>query len=287
MASIHPTAIVDSSADIASSAEIGPYCVIGPSVTIGEGTKLRNHVTIPSHTRIGRDVLIHPYAIVGGDPQDKKFRGEVTWCEVGDGTQIREQATIHRGTENGGGMTRVGRGCLIMVAAHIAHDCTIGDQAVIANQVMLAGHVHVEDAANIGGGTGVHHFATIGACAMVGGLARISRDVPPYMIVEGNPAKVRGHNHVAMSRRGYSETHIEAVKEAYKRLFRENGAPMAEKLAELRQEFSEVPAIHHLCDALIASALGVHGRAREVQRQDNKRARQVKIDSPAIRSAAV
>ena len=163
-----------------------------------------------------------------------------------------------------------------MVAAHIAHDCWLDDDIVIANQVMLAGHVRVQDGANIGGGAGVHHFATVGTCAFVGGLARITKDVPPYMIVEGHPAEVRAINSIAMTRRGYTAAHIEAVKDAYKRLYRDNGAAMADKIEDLRREYSEVPAVLRLCEALSAAADGVHGRALEIRRADDKRTVEVK-----------
>ncbi len=271
MPTIHPTAVIDTSARIAASAVIGPYCVIGPDVVIGEHSILHNHVTVQAHTTIGQHNTIYPFAVIGADPQDRKFRGEKTTCVIGDRNKIREHVTIHRGTGNGGGVTSIGCENLIMVAAHIAHDCLLSDGIVIANQVMLAGHVRIEDGANIGGGAGIHHFATIGTCAFVGGLARITKDVPPYMIVEGNPAEVRGHNHLAMQRRGYCAEHIDAIKDAYKRLFRDNGASMAEKLADLRRGYPQVQAISRLCDALLASGDGVHGRALEIHRPDKKR----------------
>ncbi|MHC4217324.1 MAG: acyl-ACP--UDP-N-acetylglucosamine O-acyltransferase [Planctomycetota bacterium] len=272
MPTIHPTAIVDASAEIADTATIGPYCVIGPDVRVGRGTVLHNHVIIQSLTNIGQDNRVYPYAVLGADPQDRKFRGERAFCNIGDRNRIREHVTIHRGTENGGGTTRIGSDNLIMVVAHIAHDCQIGDHVTIANQVMLAGHVRVEDGANVGGGAGVHHFATVGTCSFVGGLARITRDVPPFMIVEGNPAEVRAVNSIAMSRRGYESDDIEAVKEAYRRLFRDNDATMSEKLAGLRHDYPGIAAVARLCDALAASADGVHGRALEVNRADDKRA---------------
>lgn len=271
MAKIHPTAIIDPSAELADSVEIGPYCVVGPQVIIGEGTILHNHVTVASLTTIGRNNVIYPFSVIGADPQDRKYHGEKAVCIVGDRNSIREHVTIHRGTGNGGGETRLGNDNLIMVAAHIAHDCWIGNDICVANQVMLAGHVHIEDGANIGGGAGVHHFATVGACAFVGGLARITKDVPPFMIVEGNPAEVRAINSIAMMRRGYPPEHIEAVKLAFKRLFRDNGNPMIEKIVELRELFPDVPAVTRLCDALSAAAIGVHGRARELGRPDDKR----------------
>jgi UDP-N-acetylglucosamine acyltransferase len=271
MSTIHPTAIIDPAAELDSGVDVGPYCVIGPNVRIGARTRLHNHVVIHALTTIGADNEIFPFSVIGADPQDRKFAGEVATCEVGDRNKIREHVTIHRGTANGGGVTRLGSDNLIMVAAHIAHDCILGDEICIANQVMVAGHVRIEDGANIGGGAGVHHFTTIGTCAFVGGLARIAKDVPPFMIVEGNPAEVRAINTIAMTRRGYSAEHVEAVKDAYRRLYRDNGAPMAEKLLELRRDYQRVPAIIRLCDALAASADGVHGRALELQRADDKR----------------
>jgi len=272
MSRIHPTAIIDPSARIAPPAAIGPYCVIAPHAEVGEGTRLINHVTVQELTVIGRDNVVYPYSVVGADPQDRKYHGERATCVIGDRNQIREHVPVHRGTANGGGVTRIGDDNLIMVAAHIAHDCVIADHVTIANQVMLAGHVHIEEGANIGGGAGIHHFATVGACSFVGGLARITKDVPPFMIVEGNPAEVRAINAIAMTRRGYAPTHIDAVKDAYKRLYRTNGAAISEKLDALLQDYPNVPAIHRLCDALAASADGVHGRALEMARQDNKRA---------------
>lgn len=275
MAHLHHTAVIHPSAQIADSARIGPYCVIGPEVSIGPGTVLHNHVTVQALTTIGAENVIYPFSVVGADPQDRKFHGERSTCVVGDRNSIREHVTVHRGTANGGGVTSVGNDNLIMVAAHIAHDCRVGDHTVIANQAMLAGHVRVEHGANVGGGVGIHHFATIGTCAFIGGMARITKDVPPFMIVEGNPAEVRAINSIAMARRGYSPEHIEAIKDAFKRLYRDNGAPMSEKISDLRREYAGVPAVAMLCDALVATADGVHGRALEVHRSDDKRQAEV------------
>jgi UDP-N-acetylglucosamine acyltransferase len=271
MPSIHPTAILDPSARVAGSARIGPYCVVGPEVVIGERTVLHNHVVIESLTTLGEENEIFPFSVIGADPQDKKYRGEHAVCEIGDRNKIREHVTIHRGTANGGGLTRLGHDNLIMVAAHIAHDCIIGNDVCIANQVMLAGHVHIEDGANIGGGAGIHHYTTVGTCAFVGGLARIAKDVPPFMIVEGNPAEVRAINTIAMSRRGYRAEDVEAMKDAFRRLYRDNGLPMTEKLGELRRDYAHVPSVLRLCDALAATGDGVHGRALENTRHDDKR----------------
>ncbi|MAB83411.1 MAG: acyl-[acyl-carrier-protein]--UDP-N-acetylglucosamine O-acyltransferase [Phycisphaerae bacterium] len=266
---IHSTAIIDPSATIADSATIGPWCVIGPDVEIGADTELMNHVTVQKDTVIGRGNRFYPYTGIGIDPQDRKYDGERTTCEIGDENEIREHVTIHRGTGNGGGVTRIGHRNLLMVGCHVAHDCRLHDETVIANQVMLAGHVCVHDGASIGGGAGIHHFATVGSCAFVGGLARISRDVPPFMIVEGHPAEVRAVNSVALVRRGFSESDVEAIKDAFRRLFRNNGST-SEQIGLLRSEHGSVPAIQMLCDALDASAEGTHGRALEAGRADDK-----------------
>jgi UDP-N-acetylglucosamine acyltransferase len=271
MVNIHDTAIVHPDTVIGDGVTIGPYCVIGPEVEIGDRTVLHNNVVVQSLTKIGEENEFFPFSVIGADPQDMKFKGERVTCEIGHRNRIREHVTIHRGTENGGGVTRVGNDNLIMVAAHIAHDSIVGNEIVIANQVMIAGHVLIEDGANIGGGAGIHHFVTIGRCAFVGGLARIAKDVPPFMIVEGNPAEVRAINSLAMVRRGYSTAHVDAVKDAFKRLYRDNGAPMAEKLAALRQEYADVPAVVTLCTSLQSSADGPHGRALESARPDDKR----------------
>ena len=275
MPTIHPTAIVDPAAGIAETATIGPYCVIGPEVTLGAGTVLHNHVIVQSLTTIGEDNEVYPFAVLGADPQDRKFQGERAFCVIGDRNRIREHVTIHRGTANGGYYTRIGSDNLIMVAAHIAHDCIIDDHVTIANQVMLAGHVRVEDGANIGGGAGIHHFVTLGTCSFAGGMARISRDVPPFMIVEGNPADVRAVNSIAMNRRGYQTKDIDAVKDAYRRLFRDNDATLSEKIAAVREALPNVEAVTVLCDALAATTDGVHGRALEGARLDDKRAVEV------------
>lgn len=263
MSTIHPTAIIDSRATIADGAVVGAFCFIGPEVSIGARTTLLNNVTVQSNTTIGEDNLLYPYCVVGGDPQDKKFIGEVTTLEVGDRNHIREYVTLHRGTAHGGGKTIIGSDNLLMVASHVAHDCVLGNDLVIANQVMLAGHITIEDCATIGGGAGINQFARVGRCSYIGGLARITRDVPPYMIVEGTPAEVRAVNVVAMSRRGYPEAQIEAMKEAHRRLFKDNGGPLSQKIAKLLDELGHHDPVQTLCDALALSAAGKHGRSNE------------------------
>ncbi len=276
MTKIHPTAIIHPTARIDPSVEIGPHCVIGEEVHIGEGTVIHNHVTIQSLTTIGKENVVYPFAVLGADPQDRKWHGERSYCVIGDRNIIREHVTVHRGTGNGGDYTTIGDDNLIMVAAHIAHDCHLENKTTIANQVMLAGHVRIEEGASVGGGAGIHHFATVGAFSFVGGLARISRDVPPYTIVEGNPAEVRALNSIAITRQGYQTEHIDALKDAFKRLFRDNHSAMTERIEILRQDYPEVPAVNSLCDSLSATANGVHGRALELKRIDDKRTVEVR-----------
>ncbi|MFO0895309.1 MAG: acyl-ACP--UDP-N-acetylglucosamine O-acyltransferase [Phycisphaerales bacterium] len=270
MSHIHPTAVVDPSARIGRGVRVGPWCVVGRDAEVGDDSELVSNVVLGPWTVLGRENVIHPFAVVGGDPQDRKFQGEMTRLEVGDRNQIREHVSIHRGTGLGGGITRIGSDNLIMGVVHIAHDCLIGNGTIIANNAMLAGHVKVDDYANIGGGAGLHHFATVGTLAFVGAMSRCSIDIPPFMIVEGVPAKVRGHNHVAMRRRGWPEAEVEAIREAYKRLFRERGGQFLDKISQLRSDFPESRALAILCDTLLLIDKGVHGRARESSRSDDK-----------------
>lgn len=272
MATIHPTAVVDPSADLAPSVEVGAYCVVGPKVTIGDDCVLRSHSQVVAMTRMGRGNTVHPYAVIGGDPQDLKYHGEPTWLEIGDYNTIREYCSLHRGTGNGGGLTTIGSHNLFMACTHVAHDCRIGDHVIMANNVMLAGHVHVENHANLGGAVGVHHFVRIGYCAFVGGMSRCAKDVPPFMIMEGNPASIRGYNHVGMSRLGHHESDLEAMKEAYKEVFRQLGGNIVDKVARLRSRFPDSAPIARLCTALIEEGSGTNGRVLELRRTDDKRA---------------
>ncbi|MDA0803281.1 MAG: acyl-ACP--UDP-N-acetylglucosamine O-acyltransferase [Planctomycetota bacterium] len=272
MSRIHPTALIDPSAELASSVEVGAYCVVGSRVTIGEDCVLRAHSQVASMTRMGRGNVIHSYAMVGGDPQDLKYHGEPTWLEMGDYNQVREYCSIHRGTGNGGGLTKIGSHNLCMACSHVAHDCIVGDHVILANNVMLAGHVQVEDYVNLGGAVGVHHFVRIGYCSFVGGMSRCAKDIPPYMISEGNPASIRGYNHVGMSRLGYSETDIDAMKDAYKMLFRALGGSAVDKVGRLRTQFPDSKAISRLCHALEDEGGGMNGRVLELRRGDDKRA---------------
>jgi UDP-N-acetylglucosamine acyltransferase len=275
MAKIHPTAVIDPAAELAASVTIGAYCTIGPRVHIGEECVLRSHVHITAMTKMGKGNELHPYTIIGGDPQDLKYHGEPTWLEMGDYNTVREHATIHRGTGNGGGVTRIGSHNLIMGNVHIAHDSIIGNHCIFANNVMLAGHVHIEDHANIGGGAGLHHFARVGYCGFVGAMSRVSKDVPPFMLVEGSPAAIRGYNHVAMSRLGWNESELEAVKDAYKRIFRAKGGSMEDKIAKLVRDYPASKAVRKIVESVRETSDGLNGRSLESHRTDNKRATRV------------
>ncbi len=272
MPEIHPTAVVHDTAILADDVHIGAYCVIGPNVDIGQGCEIMDHVHIKCNTTMGVGNRVHPFASLGGDPQDRKYNGETTSLRLGDRNHIREHATLHRGTGNGGGETVIGSDCLIMVGSHIAHDCILGNHVTLANQVMLAGHVAMGDGSAIGGGAGVHHFATIGRLAFVGGLARVARDVPPFVIVEGHPAEVRTVNVVGLVRSGIDQDTIESLKGCFKRLFREAG-PVCERLPGIRKVHAQLPIVLELCDAVEAAGVGTHGRAREAARTDDRWAR--------------
>lgn len=263
---IHPTAVIDPQAEVDPTAQIGPYCVVGAHVRIGPRCILHNHVSIQGPTALGADNIVYPYAVLGAEPQDLKYRGAETELIIGDGNRIREHATIHRGTELGGGKTVIGSNCLLMVGSHIAHDCIIEDQVVIANGAMLGGHCLVEFGATIAGGAGIHHFTTIGRFAFVGGMARIVKDVPPFLVVEGSPAEPRKVNTTALMRRGWPVEHIEAMRSAFKRLFRNDDVPMQGVINQLRHEQGQVEPVIKLCDFLERAHLGVHGRSREATR---------------------
>lgn len=264
---VHPTAIVDHRAELEDGVEIGPYCVVGPWVRIGADTVLHNHVTIHSNTTLGRENVVYPYAVLGAEPQDLKFQGLATELVIGDRNKFREHCTIHRGTELGGYRTVIGNDCLIMVAVHIAHDCVIEDEVVIANNTMLGGHCHVCFGASMGGGAGVHHFTTIGTLAFVGGMSRINRDVPPYMVVEGTPAEVRKVNTTALARRKWTDDDIERVRHAHKLLFREESLPAQTVVEMLRGAPGQPQCVLHLCDFVERAQLGVFGRQKEAERK--------------------
>ena len=218
---IHPTAIVDPGAQIDSSVSVGPYTVIGPHVRIGAGTTVGPHAVIEGHTTIGRDNRIFQFGSIGAIPQDKKYAGEPGELVIGDRNTIREFTTFNIGSPGGGGVTRVGNDNWIMAYTHIAHDCVVGNHTTLANNATLAGHVELGDWVTVGGLTGIHQFVKVGAHAMVGFASAVSQDVPPFMLVDGNPLAVRGYNLVGLRRRDFSAARLAAVKQMHKLLYRE------------------------------------------------------------------
>jgi UDP-N-acetylglucosamine acyltransferase len=241
VSTIHPTAVVDAGARIAPGVTIGPYSVIGPQVAIGAGTTVGAHCVIEGRTTIGRDNRIFQFASLGAQPQDKKYAGEPTELRIGDRNTIREFCTFNTGTAQDRGVTTVGDDNWIMAYVHIAHDCVVGNQTILANNATLAGHVHVADQAIIGGLTGVHQFVKIGAHVMAGFGSHISQDVPPFMMVDGNPLSVRGLNLEGLRRRGFSAARLAAIKQMHRLLYRQGLSLEAARgaIAELGQTHAE------------------------------------------------
>jgi UDP-N-acetylglucosamine acyltransferase len=221
MAKIHPTAIVDPKAELDASVTVGAYTLVGPNVKIAAGTTVAAHVVLEGHTTIGRDNRIFQFGSIGAANQDKKYQGEPTELVIGDRNTIREFVTLHVGTVQDKAVTRVGDDNWIMAYTHIAHDCVVGNHATLANNTTLAGHVELGDWVTVGGLTGIHQFVKIGAHAMVGFASAVSQDVPPFMLVDGNPLAVRGVNVVGLRRREFSAARIAAVKQMHKLLYRE------------------------------------------------------------------
>ncbi|MFN5445986.1 MAG: acyl-ACP--UDP-N-acetylglucosamine O-acyltransferase, partial [bacterium] len=220
MAKIHPTAIIEPGAEVHETAEIGAYSMIGSNVIIGARTRVGPHVVIEGHTRIGQDNTFYQFSSIGAPPQDKKYAGEPTSLEIGDRNTIREFCTFNRGTVQDVGTTRLGNDNWIMAYVHLAHDCQIGNHTIFANNAQLAGHVHVGDWAIMGGFSNVHQFCKIGAHAMVGMSTSLTQDVPPYVILSGNPAQAHGVNSEGLKRRGFSREAITAIRHAYKVLYK-------------------------------------------------------------------
>jgi len=260
VSAIHPTAIVDPAAELDTSVTVGPYSVIGPHVRIGAGTTVGPHCVIEGHTTIGRDNQIFQFNSLGAVPQDKKYAGEPTELVIGDRNTIREFCTFNVGTVQDAGATRLGNDNWIMAYVHIAHDCQLGNQITMANNTTLAGHVHVGDWATIGGLTGVLQRMRIGAHAMVGFASHINKDVPPFMVVDGNPLTVRAVNLVGLRRRDFSAERIAAIREMHKLIYRQ-GQTLEESRASIQALTGQMPEaaadIALMVDFLATSANGI------------------------------
>jgi UDP-N-acetylglucosamine acyltransferase len=243
---IHPTAIVAAGAEIGTDVTIGPFCMIGPDATIEDGARLVSHVVVDGHTRIGPGVVLFPFCTVGLPPQDLKYKGEPTRCEIGARTQVREHCTIHRGTVTGLGTTRVGADCLLMAVVHVAHDCQLGDHVIVANNAVMGGHVRIGDHAVIGGAAALHQYVRIGRAAMIGGVSGVEGDVIPFGSVIGNRARLAGLNVIGLKRRGFDKAQIQLLRSAFKVMFRDGGV-FAARLAAARDQYGT--------DALVAEVL--------------------------------
>ena len=243
---IHRTAIIDSNAKISENVKIGPYSVIGPDVEIGEGTVVQSHVNITGKTIIGINNQIYPFASIGNDPQDLKFKGEQNSLVVGKNNVIREYVTINPGTEGGGSKTVIGNNCLFMISSHVAHDCKIGNNVVIANNVPLGGHVTIEDSVVIGGNSAVQQFTRIGKMAMIGGMTGVLHDVIPFGLSTGNRNSLQGLNLIGLRRAKFENKDILGLSEAYKEIFATKN--INENINNLNGSFQENPLVKNLID---------------------------------------
>ncbi len=257
---IHPTAIIDPDAILGEGVEVGPYAVVGRRVTLGDGCTIGSHAIVESHVRVGKGSRIFSFASIGAVPQDLKYAGEESWVEIGEGCTIREYVTVHRGTGEGGGVTRVGDRVLLMAYCHVAHDCRVGDRVVMANAANLAGHVEIGDGAIIGALVGVHQFVRVGAFSIIGALSALSLDVPPYVTaVIGRGQKgsgLFGLNLVGLKRNRFPAETIAELKKVYRILFR-SGYPLQEALARADAETVPLPEVRHLLDFVRSSKRGV------------------------------
>jgi len=252
---LHPTAIIHAQAQIGADCEIGPYCVIGEHVELGARCRLHSHVVIDGHTRLGEENEIFPFASIGLKTQDLKWKGGVTHTRIGDHNTFREYVTIHSATGDGEA-TVVGSNNHILAYSHIAHNVQIGNHIIMSNVATLAGHIVVEDYAVVGGLAAVHQFCRIGTLSMIGGCSKVVQDVPPFMIVDGNPGETRTINKVGMERRGISEEAQNALRQAYRILFRD-GLTISNALTKIESELAPLPEIQHLVQFVRSSERGI------------------------------
>ncbi len=266
---IHPSAFVSPKAEIGDNVSIGPCALVEEDVIIGEGCDIHAFASIKRYTRMGRGNVVHSHALVGGLPQDLKFHGEVSWLELGDNNQIREFSSLHRGTEGGGGLTRVGSNNLIMAYCHVAHDCRIGDFVVMSNAATLAGHVEVFDHAIIGGLSAVHQFSRVGRYAFIGGMTGIMQDLPPYMMAAGTREGIYGPNLVGLRRLRLPSRSITAVRTAFRRIWLSD-TPRQEALDAVAQEFADVPEVLEIVEFVRSSPRGVMPAVRRADAKDEE-----------------
>jgi UDP-N-acetylglucosamine acyltransferase len=252
---IHRTALIDPTARLGEGVSIGPFSIIGPRVTIGDGTTVAGHAVFERNVKVGAGVKIGYGTVIGNDPQDLKYQGEDTWVEIGDGTVLREYCTINRGTA-ATGKTTIGQRCFLMSYVHVAHDCVLGDDVIVANAVQMAGHVTIEERAVISGLVPIHQFVRIGTYAFVGGGSRVNQDVPPYTKAVGNPVHLYGLNSVGLARAGFAPEVKLALKRAYRLLFNSD-LTVTQGITRARAELPAVPEIEHFLRFIEASQRGV------------------------------
>ncbi|MEI7638874.1 MAG: acyl-ACP--UDP-N-acetylglucosamine O-acyltransferase [Syntrophus sp. (in: bacteria)] len=253
---IHPTAIISSEAHLEEGVEIGPYSIIGSDVTIGKNTIIGPHVVIDSQTDIGAGCRIFQFSSIGAVPQDLKFKGEATRTIIGNYNTIREYVTIHRATSADIGVTIMGDYNLLMAYCHVAHNCKLGNRIVMANAANLAGHIHIEDNAIIGGLTGIHQFVRIGAHCIIGGCSAVAKDVPPFVMASGNIAKLYGLNMVGLKRRNFSPETIQSLKQAYRLVFR-SSLLLKTAIAKVKTEVADIPDVRQFVDFIQNSQRGI------------------------------
>lgn len=244
---IHPSAVVESGARLGDGVSIGPFCHVGPDVSLGDGVALLSHVVVAGRTTIGARTRVFPFASIGHQPQDLKFHGEASTLSIGDDCLIREGVTMNPGTEAGGLETVVGHRCVFLANSHVAHDCRLGDNVILSNNVMLAGHTRIGDFVILGGGSAVHQFVRIGSHAFVGGLAGVENDVIPYGMALGNRAYLAGLNLVGLKRRGFAREAIHDLRRAYRLLFAAEGT-LKERVEDVAAEFADHPQVHEILD---------------------------------------
>jgi UDP-N-acetylglucosamine acyltransferase len=242
MSHIHPTAIVDGSVELGADVAIGPWCTVGPGVTLDAGVHLVSHVVVQQDTTVGARTVIHPFAVIGGDPQHNGYKGETVRLEIGSDNSIREHATFNRGTPQGSGVTRVGSNGLFMTGAHVGHDAIVGDNVVMANSATLGGHTRIGDKVFLGGLCAVHQNGRVGQGAIVGGLAAVTRDVIPYGSAWGNHARLHGLNLIGLKRKGYDKTAVRRLLAAYRDLFEGDGV-FADRLNAVEAGYADLPEI--------------------------------------------
>jgi len=253
MSNIHPTAIIEDGASIGEDVSIGPYCLVGNKVVLADKVRLESHVVISGFTQIGAGTHIFPFASIGHNPQDLKYKGETSRLEIGSNNIIREHVTMNPGTKGGGLLTKVGNNCLFMVASHVAHDCLVGDSVILVNNATLGGHVKIGDFAIIGGLSAVHQFVRIGRHSMIGGCSGVENDVIPYGSIVGNRAHLSGLNLVGLKRRGFSRDTIHDLRRAYRLLFSQEGT-QAERMADVSELFPNIEPVMEILEFMGAES---------------------------------